>query len=91
MFAYKHSVVTSAGQHGRIFRARNARLGHAHHSSRHLWSHPRCSVGIDSESHKVSLVHTDQIGASGNSTIEFGFVMNFDQRVEPNGTGQLQK
>ena len=91
MFAHKDGVVPRPGKNGRITRAGDARFGHTHHTSGHLWSHAHCPICIDGEGHEVSLIHADQIGASGDSPIEFSFVMDLDKRIEPNRTGQLQE
>jgi hypothetical protein len=91
VLTHKHSVVARTRQYGRIGGARNARFSDSHNARRHLRRHPHGPVGIDSKGHEVSLVHTDQVSSSGNCTVKFGFVVNFDERIEPNGTGQFQK
>jgi hypothetical protein len=91
VLTHKHSVVARTRQYGRIGGARNARFSDSHNARRHLRRHPHGPVGIDSKGHEVSLVHTDQVSSSGNCTVKFGFVVNFDERIEPNGTRQLQK
>ena len=91
MLTHKNGVVPRTRQHGRIGRASDARFGDTHHTSGHLWSHSHRPVCIDSKGHEVSLVHPDQVSSSGNCTVKFGFVVNFDKRIEPNGTRQLQE
>jgi hypothetical protein len=91
VLTHEHSVVARIRQYGRIGWARNARFSYSHNACRHLRRHPHGPVGIDSKGHEVSLVHADQISASGNGTIEFGFIVNLDKRIKPDGMGQLQK
>jgi hypothetical protein len=91
VLTHEHSVVARSGQQSRIGWARDSRFGHSHNPRRHLRRHPHGPVGIDSESHEVSLVHADQISTSGNGAVEFGFIVNLYKRIEPDGIGQLQK
>jgi hypothetical protein len=91
VLTHEHSVVARIRQYGRIGWARNSRFSYSHNARGHLRRHPHGPVGIDSKGHEVSLVHADQISASGNGTIEFGFIVNLDKCIKPDGMGQLQK
>jgi hypothetical protein len=81
MLTHKNGVVPRTGQNFRIGRSRNARFSNSHNARRHLRRHPHGPVCIDSKGHEVSLVHTDQVSSCGNCTVNFSFVVNFDERI----------
>jgi hypothetical protein len=91
MLTDEHSVVTRLGQLGGIGRSGDPRLGHPNHARRHLRRHSNGSLRIHSERHEIALIDSDQIGAGGDGTVEFGFIVNLDKCIESDGVSQFQK